>query len=83
MIDSGMPGFEMRVIRLEESSYFQEERLKALDGQLLAQQKQIDEMERAIKSLEAKLERLEANNDVFADGRPGHELPPHYQQKNL
>lgn len=70
---------ELRIIRLEETAYFQEEKLAALDGELLAQQARIADLEKKLKKLSALVDQI---RDALADkNAPANEVPPHYQQK--
>ena len=59
-----MENHEERLIRLEELTFFQEERLEALNAALTAQQRQLDAVEQQLAEA----------------GAPGsvEELPPHY-----
>ena len=65
---------DARVTRLEELTFFQEERLRALDAALTAQQLQLDRLEQemakaggVIRALRDKLEQ-----------QPDNALPPHF-----
>lgn len=80
MIQSNTPGLELRVIRLEETNYFLEEKLSALDQQMLAQQHKIDQLEKELISLRNSLRQI---HDLLADhtlaGNAKEALPPHWQ----
>lgn len=65
---------EVRVTRLEETAFFQEERLRALDAALTAQQAQLDAMERQVADLRALARSL---RDKLAEA-PENALPPHF-----
>lgn len=66
-----------RLIRLEEESAFQEQKLEALNSALTAQQKQIDKLEAELVQLAAQLKNaLDALED--ASSGPLNEKPPHY-----
>ena len=65
---------DARVTKLEELTFFQEERLRALDAALTAQQLQMDRLEHdlakasvLIRALREKLEQ-----------QPDNALPPHF-----
>ena len=64
---------EGRIARLEETAFFQEERLRELDSALTAQQAQLDAMERQLADLGALARSL---RDKLADA-PENALPPH------
>ena len=65
-----------RIIRLEEQTYFQDEKLKDLDKRLLAQQIQLDGL---AKQLEAVTNSLREVRDYLRDRQRGsEEKPPHY-----
>lgn len=63
-----------RLTRLEELTFFQEERLRALDAALTAQQLQMDRLEhdmaKATTVIRALREKLEQ--------QPDNALPPHF-----
>lgn len=65
---------DARVTRLEELTFFQEERLRALDAALTAQQLQLDKLEhdmaKAVNVIRALREKLEQ--------QPDNALPPHF-----
>lgn len=65
---------EARLARLEETAFFQEERLRELDAALTAQQAQMDAMERQLADLRALVRSL---RDKLADA-PEATLPPHF-----
>lgn len=80
------PTLDLRLTRLEENSYFQEERLKALDSQILAQQKELDRLSGIVKCIERRLNVLEiAVGEAASKTGAGSdvEVPPHYSQKPL
>ena len=68
-----LEALEGRIARLEETAFFQEERLKELDSALTAQQAQLDAMERQLADLGALARSL---RDKLADA-PENPLPPH------
>lgn len=73
------PAVEMRLIRLEESGYFQEEKLKALDAQILAQQHQLDKLASELQALRTSLEQArtilsDMTNSTLSQAP---ETPPH------
>lgn len=65
---------DARLARLEETAFFQEERLRKLDAVLTAQQAQMDAMERQLADLRAL---ARAVRDKLADA-PEAALPPHF-----
>lgn len=65
---------DARLARLEETAFFQEERLRELDAALTAQQAQIDAMERQLADLRTLARAL---RDKLADA-PEATLPPHF-----
>lgn len=65
---------DARLARLEETAFFQEERLRELDAALTAQQAQMDAMERQLADLRALTRAL---RDKLADA-PEATLPPHF-----
>lgn len=76
---AAMPGgiseaAEARLARLEETAFFQEERLRELDAALTAQQAQMDAMERQLAALRALARSL---RDKLTDA-PEATLPPHF-----
>lgn len=70
---AAVEALEGRIARLEETAFFQEERLKELDSALTAQQAQLDAMERQLGDLGALARNL---RDKLADA-PENALPPH------
>lgn len=71
---------EKRLIRLEELGYFQEEKLKALDSQLLEQQAQLDHLEQEVEHLQhilAQTRGLLSELSGGGGGKPEAEIPPH------
>lgn len=71
---------ESRIIRLEETVWFQEDKLRSLEAHILAQQAQIDAMERQIEELKAAFLHLRHMPSSGQEGSAmgGHERPPHY-----
>lgn len=67
---------ENRVIRLEENSYFLEEKLKALDGQILAQQASLDLLEQNLRQIREALTDIRMLLSV--DAKIPDARPPHY-----
>lgn len=76
------PNLEPRVIRLEENNYFLEERLKALDGQVLAQQQKLDTLEKELGRLGRALLELRGLLEGKM-GAPGSEPPPPHWQSTF
>ncbi|MDE5879121.1 MAG: SlyX family protein [Desulfovibrio sp.] len=70
---AAVEALEGRIGRLEETAFFQEERLKELDSALTAQQAQLDAMERQLADLGQLARSL---RDKLADA-PENALPPH------
>ena len=62
-----------RLTRLEELTFFQEERLKELDTALTAQQKQLDKLENDIADATSVIRQL---REKMGD-QPEITLPPH------
>ncbi|MBD5558459.1 MAG: SlyX family protein [Desulfovibrio sp.] len=71
--EAAVEALEGRLARLEETAFFQEERLKELDSALTAQQAQLDAMERQLADLRHLARSL---RDKLADA-PENTLPPH------
>ena len=65
-----------RLTRLEELTWFQEERIQELDAALAAQQRQLDRMEQDLADALAVIGLL---RNKLAE-RPANVLPPHFQQ---
>lgn len=75
-----MEGHERRLVRLEELTFFQEERLEALNAALLAQQRQLDALDRKLAETVELTRALRAQMDLLQGGLAGDgeaELPPH------
>ena len=64
---------EDRLARLEELTFFQEERLKSLDAALTAQQRQIDKLEKDFADATSVIRLL---REKLGD-QPENTLPPH------
>ena len=64
---------EDRLTRLEELTFFQEERLKSLDAALTAQQRQIDKLEKDFADASSVIRLL---REKLGD-QPDNTLPPH------
>ena len=64
---------EDRLTRLEELTFFQEEKLKELDAALTAQQRQIDKLEKDFADATSVIRQLREK----MDGQPEITLPPH------
>ena len=62
-----------RLTRLEELTFFQEERLKALDAALTIQQKQLDKLEKDFADATSVIRLL---REKLGD-QPENSLPPH------
>lgn len=75
-----MENHEERLIRLEELTFFQEERLEALNAALTAQQRQLDAVEQQLAEAVDMLRALRGQMELLKAGTPGgvEELPPHY-----
>ena len=71
--EAAVEALEGRLARLEETTFFQEERLKELDSALTAQQAQLDAMERQLADLRGLAKAL---RDKLTDA-PENTLPPH------
>lgn len=65
---------DARLARLEETAFFQEERLQELDAALTAQQAQMDAMERQLADLRALARALHQK----LTETPENALPPHF-----
>lgn len=73
---------EERLNRLEETAWFQDEHLKELDSQLLAQQQQLAAFERELGRLRLQILRLRelaSATASLAETSSQEPLPPHYQ----
>ena len=70
---------EERLVRLEETLFFQERLLNDLNAALTGQQRQIDAMERAMETMGARLEELLLMVESGSGG-PANTPPPHYQE---
>lgn len=68
---------EERLIRLEEQAYFIDEKLKDIEGRLLAQQLRMESLARQTEATIAALARIRDYLDE--KGRKIEEKPPHYQ----
>lgn len=73
------PNLEPRVIRLEGNSYFLEERLKALDGQVLAQHQKLDALEKELGRLGRALLELRGLMEGKLSSPGSDPPPPHWQ----
>lgn len=75
-----MESLEERLIRLEELTFFQEERLEALNAALSAQQRQLDTVENRLADAVELLRALRGQMDLLRGNMAagGEELPPHY-----
>ena len=62
-----------RLTRLEELTFFQEERIKALDAALTAQQLQLDKLEQDFSDATSVIRLLREKLGV----QPENSLPPH------
>ena len=69
-----MSDVEIRLTRLEELSFFQEEQLKELNAALTAQQEQLDRLEQQMSDALVLLRLL---RDKLAD-QPENAPPPHF-----
>ena len=65
---------EDRLTRLEELTFFQEERIEKLDAALMAQQNQLDAVEQELASARTVIRTL---RDKMAE-QPENGLPPHF-----
>lgn len=73
-----VPGAQMRIIRLEENSCFQEKKLEELDLELREMQKQLRAITAKTESLQNAL--LQMRDALYAQsGKTPDPLPPHYQ----
>ncbi|MTJ94100.1 MAG: SlyX family protein [Desulfovibrio sp.] len=67
---------EDRLTRLEELTFFQEERLKELDAALTAQQKQLDKLEKEFADATSVIRQLrEKLGDQAENALPPHSMP--------
>lgn len=75
-----MKELEARLIRLEELTFFQEERLEALNTALTAQQRQLDTVEARLDEATDLLRNLRGQLELLRGhmAASGEELPPHY-----
>ena len=64
---------EDRLTRLEELTFFQDERLKSLDAALTAQQMQLDKLEKDFSDATSVIRQL---REKLSD-QPENSLPPH------
>lgn len=71
--EAAVEALEGRLARLEETAFFQEERLRELDSALTAQQAQLDAIERQLADVRSLARSL---RDKLADV-PENALPPH------
>ena len=71
-----MRDIEERLARLEESQFFQEERLKTLDSALTSQQGQLDRLETQLADAISLLRLLRDRLDESS--KPENSLPPHF-----
>lgn len=75
-----MENGEERLGRLEENGYFLEERMKALDGQITAQQAELENLAKKVEQLQDAMVGLRELLEL--GGGPGKpELPPHHIAK--
>lgn len=73
-----VPGAQMRIIRLEENSCFQEKKLEELDQELREMQKQLRSITAKTEALQNAI--LQMREDFHAQyGKTPDPLPPHYQ----
>lgn len=73
-----MASADERASRLEENLYFLEERVKALDGQIAAQQAELDALGKQVRQLVAMMHELRQALAAGGQGRQPTELPPHH-----
>lgn len=66
---------DKRVVALEVSQAYHEDMLKELNGVIIGQQKQIDELNLTIRRLAQKIEDLV---ELVGDDTDPGEKPPHY-----
>lgn len=71
-----MPGYDERLIRLEETAVFQERLLKDLNEALTGQQFQIDRLGKELVAARSLIRDLYAQVNENKQGVV--ELPPHY-----
>ena len=72
------PDLELRIIRLEESLFFQERLLRDLNAALTGQQTQLDAMRGLLEGLREKV--LELGELTGEGGGPVNAKPPHYSE---
>lgn len=70
---------EDRLVRLEETLFFQERLLTELNAALAGQQKQMDSLERMAADLRDKMDDL--RQSVEAGAGPVNVPPPHYRER--
>lgn len=71
---------EERVARLEEEAFFEAEKVRKLDVQLLAQQTQLDNLAKQVEGLRSMARQLRDLGDTIAERAAlEEEIPPHYQ----
>lgn len=68
---------EPRIIRLEESLFFQERLLRDLNAALTGQQAQLEAMHSLLEDLRGKVLELGEQN---GEGGPVNTKPPHYSE---
>ena len=69
-----LQNLEDRLTRLEELTFFQEERIEKLDAALTAQQMQLDSVEQELASARTVIRAL---RDKLSQ-QPENSLPPHF-----
>ncbi|GFM37198.1 SlyX family protein [Desulfovibrio psychrotolerans] len=70
-----MKDLEERIAKLEETVYFQDTTIRELNQALVAQQFQLDEMEKRMLAMQTKLREL---LPILDDGGTDDGPPPHY-----
>ncbi|HET6593327.1 MAG TPA: SlyX family protein [Xanthomonadales bacterium] len=71
------PREESRLDELESRAAFQDDLIESLNGVVARQDRELADLARRVKELEAKLEGL-AEAASLPGGPAGHEVPPHY-----
>lgn len=73
------PGFQMRLVRLEENVFFQEKKMQELDEEMRAMQKQLQTLQAQIGQMrDSYMQIRDFLSSRFSETPDP--LPPHYQQ---
>lgn len=71
---------EERINRLEENVYFLEESLKSLDSRVVGQERQLEQLRKALELIQAKLVEVGDALEARPLPAPAPENPPHYRE---